>query len=186
MFGSLGSVPSSGFLGHVGLTLSTQSCLTLQTHRLQPARLLCPGDSPGENTGVGCHALIQGIFPAQRSSPRLLSLLPCAGFFAAEPSGNPGHVVAVLHSLRTLSMCPESLQLWFLLPTAFPQLPSCSPGDPDHTWTVGLGVRLAGPAFCWFRSSTPRHGVGRWPWDVVAPPRNLPVYLSCWYSQVLP
>ena len=23
------------------------------------------GDSPGKNTGVGCHALLQGIFPAQ-------------------------------------------------------------------------------------------------------------------------
>ena len=25
-----------------------------------PPRLLCPGDSPGKNTGVGCHALLQG------------------------------------------------------------------------------------------------------------------------------
>ena len=29
---------------------------------LQPARLLCPWHSPGNNTGVGCHALLQGIF----------------------------------------------------------------------------------------------------------------------------
>ena len=27
------------------------------------ARLLCPWDSPGKNTGVGCHALLQEIFP---------------------------------------------------------------------------------------------------------------------------
>ena len=27
---------------------------------------------PGKNTGVGCHFLLQGIFPIQRSSPRLL------------------------------------------------------------------------------------------------------------------
>ena len=27
--------------------------------------LLCPWDSPGKNTGVGCHSLLQGIFPAQ-------------------------------------------------------------------------------------------------------------------------
>ena len=33
------------------------------THGLKPARLLCPWDSPGKNTGVGCHALLQGIFP---------------------------------------------------------------------------------------------------------------------------
>ena len=29
------------------------------------------GDSPGKNTGVGCHALLQGIFPSQRSNPGL-------------------------------------------------------------------------------------------------------------------
>ena len=28
-----------------------------------PTRLLCPWDSSGKNTGVGCHALVQGIFP---------------------------------------------------------------------------------------------------------------------------
>ena len=40
-----------------------QSCPTLQPHRLQPTRLLCPWDSPSKNTGVGCHSLLQGIFP---------------------------------------------------------------------------------------------------------------------------
>ena len=35
---------------------------SLWPHRLQPTRLLCPWDSPGKNTGVGCHALLQGIF----------------------------------------------------------------------------------------------------------------------------
>ena len=28
-------------------------------------RLMCPWDSPGKNTRVGCHALLQGIFPTQ-------------------------------------------------------------------------------------------------------------------------
>ena len=30
-------------------------------HRWQPTRLLCPWDSPGKNTGVGCHFLLQSI-----------------------------------------------------------------------------------------------------------------------------
>ena len=30
------------------------------------------GDSPGKNTGVGCHALLQGLFPTQGSNPGLL------------------------------------------------------------------------------------------------------------------
>ena len=27
------------------------------------------GNSPGKNTGVGCHALLQGIFPTQGANP---------------------------------------------------------------------------------------------------------------------
>jgi len=30
------------------------------------------GDSPGKSPGVGCHALLQGIFPTQGSNPGLL------------------------------------------------------------------------------------------------------------------
>ena len=33
---------------------------SLQPHGLQPTRLLYPWDSPVKNTGVGCHALLQG------------------------------------------------------------------------------------------------------------------------------
>ena len=42
---------------------------------LQPARFLCPWDFPGKNTEVGCHFLLQGIFPIQRLNPCLLHLL---------------------------------------------------------------------------------------------------------------
>ena len=38
---------------------SLQSCPTLQPHRRQPTRLPRPWDSPGKNTGVGCHFLLQ-------------------------------------------------------------------------------------------------------------------------------
>ena len=38
---------------------SLQSCPTLQPHRQQPTRLPRPWDSPGKNTGVGCHFLLQ-------------------------------------------------------------------------------------------------------------------------------
>ena len=49
-----------------------QSSLTLRSHGLQLARLLCPWDSPGENTGGGCHVLLQGIFSTQGSNLWLL------------------------------------------------------------------------------------------------------------------
>ena len=53
------------------LCLVMQSCLTLRPHGLYWARLLCPWDSPGKKTGVGCHAFLQGIFPTQGSNPDL-------------------------------------------------------------------------------------------------------------------
>ena len=48
---------------------------SLQPHGLCPTRLLCPWDSPGKNTGVGCHFLLQGIFQTQGLNPCLLHLL---------------------------------------------------------------------------------------------------------------
>ena len=53
---------------------------------LWPARPLCPWDSPGKNTGVGCHFLLQGIFPTQESNP---CHLLADGFFTTEPPGKP-------------------------------------------------------------------------------------------------
>ena len=38
---------------------SLQLCPTLQPHRRQPTRLRRPWDSPGKNTEVGCHFLLQ-------------------------------------------------------------------------------------------------------------------------------
>ena len=46
-----------------------QLCVILQT---AATRLPRPWDSPGKNTGVGCHFLLQGIFPTQGSNPGLL------------------------------------------------------------------------------------------------------------------
>ena len=48
---------------------------SFQPYGLQPARLLCPWDFPGKNTGVGCHACLQGIFLIQGSN-LCLSYLP--------------------------------------------------------------------------------------------------------------
>ena len=45
---------------------------SLRPRGQEPTRLLRPWDSPGKNTGVGCHFLLQGIFPTQGSNPGLL------------------------------------------------------------------------------------------------------------------
>ena len=48
---------------------------SLRPHGLQPASLLCPWNSPGRNTGEGCHFFLQGIFQTQGSNSHLLHLL---------------------------------------------------------------------------------------------------------------
>jgi len=59
---------------------------SLRPHGL-PARLLCPWDSPGKNTGVGCHFLLQGIFPTQGSNLCLLHWQP--GSYSLSLLGSP-------------------------------------------------------------------------------------------------
>ena len=48
---------------------------SLRHYGLEPTRLPRPWNSPGKNTGVGCHALLQGTFLTQGCYPRLLCLL---------------------------------------------------------------------------------------------------------------
>ena len=55
--------------------LVTKSRLTLATPWTVAHRLLCPWNSPGKNSEVGCHFLLQGIFPTQGLQPHLLRLL---------------------------------------------------------------------------------------------------------------
>ena len=50
-----------------------------------------PGNSPAKNTGGGCHALLQGIFPIQGSNPAIESRSPAlqADSLPFEPPGKP-------------------------------------------------------------------------------------------------
>ena len=48
---------------------------SLRPRGLQLASLFCPWNSPGKNTGVGCHFLLQGVFLIWGSNPHLLYLL---------------------------------------------------------------------------------------------------------------
>ena len=55
---------------------SLQSCLALcDPMDYSPPGSSVHGDSPGKNAGVGCHALLQGIFVTQGLNPRLFRLL---------------------------------------------------------------------------------------------------------------
>ena len=67
-----------------------QSSPTLWRYGPEPTRLLCPWDSPGKNTRVGCHALFQGISLTQGSNPHHLCLLHWqAGSVPLAPPGKP-------------------------------------------------------------------------------------------------
>ena len=69
-------------LSHLG------SSLWVFTHNLiWPARLLCPWNSPGKNTGVGCYFLPQGIFLTQGSNVSPMSPSLAGRFFT---TGAPG------------------------------------------------------------------------------------------------
>ena len=63
------------YTSHVCACMCSVMSDSVWPHGLQPSRLLCPWDSPGKNTGVGCHFLLQEIFPAQGENPHLFCLL---------------------------------------------------------------------------------------------------------------
>ena len=92
LWAALLSMPKGGFLANSNGLVSSKSlwcvCVCMHTQLLQSCptlwapidcstRLLCPWNSSDKNTGVGCYALLQGIFPTQRSNPHLLWLLHC-------------------------------------------------------------------------------------------------------------
>ena len=62
--------------GEIGSPLARSPCCvshpvmskSQQSYGLESARLLHPQDSPGKNTRVGCHFLLQGIFLTQGSN----------------------------------------------------------------------------------------------------------------------
>ena len=74
------------------LSLVTKSCMTvLGPHGVQPTRLLCPWSFPGKNTIVGCHFLVQRIFPIQGSNLCLLHWQ--ADSFSTESPRKPQRMV---------------------------------------------------------------------------------------------
>ena len=72
---------------------------SLRPRGLQPASLFCPWGYPHKNTGVGCHFLLQGIFPTQRLNPCLLSLLHLqTGSLPLAPPGKPNSLYRYVYT----------------------------------------------------------------------------------------
>ena len=111
----------------------TQSCLTL----CNPTDSSPPGSSvheifPGRNTGVGCHFLLQGIFPTPGLNPRLWHLLHWqARSLPLVPLGKHRDCCASTSSFRCQ---PAAVSICITLPRAFSgceSLPACWPGHPQ-------------------------------------------------------
>ena len=101
------------------------------------ARLLCPWDFPGKNTGVGCHFLLQGIFPT-RDWTRV-SYVSCIANSLPQGSQCRGQEFnpwssKIPHALGQLSRCPI---------TADPALQSLCSAAREATATRSLKLEEA-------------------------------------------
>ena len=75
-------------------------------YKLQPTRLLCPWDSLGKGTRVGCHALLQGILPTQGMNPSLLHSRQILYHWATREAPGQVSAAAAAKSLRScLTLC---------------------------------------------------------------------------------
>ena len=70
-----------------------------------------PWDSPGKNTGVVCHAFLQGIFPTQVSNPHVSCLLLWQA--VSLPLGPPGKPTPVITALHFVFLCSILIQIPF-------------------------------------------------------------------------
>ena len=113
-FGFWSSVIAVQLLSHDRLFCNPRDC--------SPPGSPVHGDSPGKNTGVGYHFLLQGSFPIQRSS-----LVSLAGrFFTTAPPGEPSvhlhsHKNQVLQVPPFLSLLSSQIQLKTLTMSALPK-----------------------------------------------------------------
>ena len=83
----------------------------------EPIRLLCPWDSPGKNTEVGCLFLLQGIFPTQQLNPCFPRLPHCTWILFCEATGEalyvlPKSIPCVQGSAKPLNRASESFQTY--------------------------------------------------------------------------
>ena len=114
--------------------LVAQLCRTLlRPHGLSLQGSFVHGDSPGKNTGVGCHALLQGIFPTQRTNP---GLPPCMWIlYHLSHQESPGILEWVAYPFSSGSSPPRN-RTWV----------SCIMGEFFTIWATR--EVLVGPPLC--------------------------------------
>ena len=118
---------------------------SVRSHRRQPTRLLCPWDSPGKNTGVGCHFLLQCMkvkseSEVAQSCPTLRDPMDCS------PPGSSVHGIFQARVLEwgAIAFSPDVCQ--DRLKPDFSQLPHVlaviQQTFKNASWVSGTGVNL--------------------------------------------
>ena len=156
------NLPSSSVQFSIVLCLVTQSCPTLcNSMDCSPPGFSVHGDSPGKNTAVGCHALLQGIVPTQGLNPGLLHcrrILYCLSHLLGSQSPQPFHLAidfqdfsqSSLTPTPSLPYCPLSISHY------------CQGPEPRYRWFQGRfpATTLAGS---WAQPGYGARGLARWP-----------------------
>ena len=111
---------------------------------MQPTRLLHPQNSTGKNTRMGCHALLQGIFPTRGLNS---SLQHCRQIlYHLSHQGSPHPIRKEIFHRSTL---PPSTRMSEIFPAFFTSLlPSGLPLPPSNTTQPWLVLNLAPGRSC--------------------------------------
>ena len=123
---------------------------SVRPHRRQPTRLPCPWDSPGKNTGVGCHFLLQCMkvkseSEVAQSCPTLSDPMDCS------LPGSSIHGIFQTRELEWGAICSIDLYVFFLVSVsccfdhyaaaAAKSLQSClTPRDPRDSSPPGSPI----------------------------------------------
>ena len=168
---------------------------SLQPHRLQPTRPLCPWGSPGKNTGVGCHFLLQKEpfrkkeSEVAQSCPTLWDLMDCSPpgssvHGISQPSTGVGCQFLLLSShlnyfKRSASGSHANLTLTSHTPVfCLAPVRSSSPRSamgPSPAETCGLRAAARGAGDCGTRERSTRWTLaGGWLWRARGPTSGMP------------
>ena len=94
----------------IGACSVAQSCATLcDPMDYSPAKWLCPWSFQGKNTGVGCHILLQGIFPTQELNLGLPCFLHCKQIlYPLSHGGSPKNPMNSMKRQKDMTMKHEA------------------------------------------------------------------------------
>ena len=136
---------------------SLQLCPTVRPHKQQPTRILCPWDSPGKNTGVGCHFLLQCMkveseSEIAQSRPTRSDPMDCSlpgssvhGIFQARVL-EWGAIAFSAYRYMDTQICNENIKTWMMKVIWFIAIPgNAERGTPQ---AVSTGVK---EKFCFLK-----------------------------------